>query len=393
MKINRIAFGVVLGGTMMFQGVSRADEEHVHDMPQMMPGMVMAPAPAPTPAPAPAAAPAGASGILWLSETAPGTKASKDHTHASAEASGQGKTGDAHEHDGHQHDHDSTEAAAADPSEVMTYHVGAKQLWLRQGADPMRAPAAPVPATDATLHLVGANGQTWDVTPQSDAGRFHAEIPLEEMGYYNAYLTQKSVSDGRLNVVVAKAELLKGTCCKKGVDPVQEKPINDAGLPIELVRDHLPDEKLYTHMVSGDKVHFTVQSYGKPLAGASVTLATQLGWRKTVVSGADGGVEFTLIRDYFPEWTKFYRLNKQTFLVSAEADVPSSGEYDGKPYKSIHYLTSLSGKYSPSPYDYRSYAFGLGISLGVVVILGAGVYAYRRRRAKPFQEVRFNEQN
>jgi len=54
-------------------------------------------------------------------------------------------------------------------------------------------------------------------------------------------------------------------------------------------------------------------------------------------------------------------------------------------------VTTLPGKYRPSPYDYRSYAWGLGIALFVIVFGGLAVYLYRRRRLKPYQEERIDD--
>lgn len=323
-----------------------------------------------------------ANGLVWLSETAPGVKSTSsgmDHNHAGAAAPNAG------------HDHSSVENAVADGNERMMNHAESKQLWLRSGTDPMKSPVAGLPGQDQILHIVGANGQVWDIKPESMNGALHAQIPLEEMGFYNAYLTRQAVVGDRLEVNVAKAELLKGTCCQKGIDPAQERPIHDSSQPIELVRDHMDGEKLFTRLVSGDKIGFTVLCQGKPLAGASVSMTTQQDWRKTQTSDANGRVEFTLIRDYFPAWTNFYRMIRQTFLVTADAEVSASGEYQGQPYRVVHYQTTLAGKYSPSPYDYRSYAYGLGISLGTVLFAGTAVYLYRRRRVRPFKEVRFHE--
>ncbi|MCR4298832.1 MAG: hypothetical protein NUV75_08800 [Gallionella sp.] len=55
------------------------------------------------------------------------------------------------------------------------------------------------------------------------------------------------------------------------------------------------------------------------------------------------------------------------------------------------YQATLSGKYALSPYDYKSYAWGLGVAIFVFAFGGLGIYLYRRRRVKPFQEVRFSE--
>lgn len=281
------------------------------------------------------------------------------------------------------------ESAVADAGERTMNHADMKHLWLRRGDTPARS-APVVVAGNPPLRVVAATGQSWEVVPAEAEGGYHARIGVSDMGFYNAYLTRATLADGQLDAVVAKAEVLKGTCCKKGVDAVQEQAVGDASQPIELVRDHMPDEKLFTRLVSGDVVSFTVTSFGKPLPGATVTLTTQQGWSKSVASDGDGRVSFTLIRDYYPSWDKFWRLNKQTFLVVAEAR-SGPGTWQGQPFRSARLRTTLAGKYSPSPTDYRSYAFGLGISLGLVVFLGSAVYLYRRRRVRPFREVRFDE--
>lgn len=337
---------------------------------------------------APARAGSEESKVLWFSESPPYVKKDKASEAQPAslptETAREGKSG--------QHNHGSSvENAVAETGERTMNHVGAKNLWLRVGSDPAKSPSAGIDDISSSVRLIGVDGKSWSEIPQIDNGRYRVQVPLDDMGFYNAYLTECAVRNGVLLANVAKAELLKGTCCKKGVDPAQEKAISDDTQPIELVRDHMPGEKLFTRLTSGDKLTFTVNSFGKPVEGARVTLTTQQGWQKTQTSGMDGRVEFTLIRDYFPEWQKFYRLNKQTFLVIAEADIGKPGIWRGQSYSSARFRTTLAGKYSPSPYDYRSYAFGLGISIGVIAFLGTGIYLYRRRRIKPFKEIRFHE--
>lgn len=313
-----------------------------------------------------ASAPLGG-GFLWLADAPQGGR-----KQAAAETGAVGR---------------SVENAVADVGDRAMNHADVKPLWLRQGAAPGQSSAVAAADAAVPLRVVGVDGQAREVAPTADGGGYHAQVPVDEMGFYNVYLTRAAVVDGRLDAMVAKAEVLKGTCCKKGVDPAQERAISDPGQPIELVRDHMPDEKLFTRLVSGDVVSFTVNSFGKPLPGATVTFATQQGWSKTVTSDGQGRVTFTLIRDYYPSWDKFWRLNKQTFLVTAEAQ-SGAGTWQGQPFQTARLRTTLAGKYSPSPTDYRSYAFGLGICTGVATFLGTAIYLYRRRRVRPFKEVR-----
>jgi len=305
---------------------------------------------------------------LWLSDSSP-------------------VRGNATQHEAHQHG----SGDAVDVGEAPPTNAEIKRLWLRSGDDPSRAPAAVGEFCHAVLRVIDIHGHARVVPLVDAAGMYRADVALPDMGFYNAYLARYTVGNNELNVEVAKAELLRGTCCQKGVDPRQEIPIRDSSEPFELVRDRLTEEKLFTHISSGDKLAFTVLHDGHPTPGARVTLITQAGWRKTIVSDRKGRVEFTLIRDSFPAWSHFYRQARQPFLLIAELEVPESGAYSGVAFTTTHYRTTLPGKYYPSPRDYRSYAYGLSVVLGVTVFAGTAVYLYRRRRVKPFLEVRFSE--
>lgn len=320
---------------------------------------------------------ANPSDTLWLSDVAPKrAKASAEAGHASHDRTGK---------------HQDNVDAAVSGEEGDNVHSGAKHLWLRQGDDPALAGYVDAAALSPEFSLVDTKGKRSRVALMPMAGLAHANFEFEEMGFYSAYLVQQSVRDGALRVRTAKAELLKGTCCQKDVEEEAAKAVIDATAPLELVREHGADEKLFTRIFSGDKVSFLVLSQGKPLADVPVTMITQMGWRKTAASGPDGRVTFTMIRDYFPPWLEFKKRYKEAFLMVAEHEVAQTGEHAGEKYTAVRYQTTLAGKYMPSPHDYRSYAWGLGIGLGVTVLGGLAVYLYRRRRLKPFKEVRLDE--
>lgn len=272
-------------------------------------------------------------------------------------------------------------------------HSGTKRLWLRRGDDPANAAYVDAAGVPAAINLLDARGNRSQVAQTPVNGLAHARCEFAELGFYNAYLARESLADGVKRVQLAKAELLKGSCCMKtgDVDPAQMKAISDPGLPLEIVREHEPDEKLFTRITSGDTLRFTINRQGQPAAGVAVTMLTQRGWQKKAISDASGLVEFTMIRDYFPAWSDFKRRTKETFLVVADLEEAASGTHEGRPYAKVAYQATLSGRYAPSPHDYKSYAWGLGISVFVLAFGGLGVYLYRRRRLRPFKEVRFNE--
>lgn len=281
--------------------------------------------------------------------------------------------------------------SAAEAMVDISSHSGKKTVWLRRGDDPATAPIMKANGERATLRLLGTDGKGWDVDfADNGKGFMQAKIDLPAMGFYNAYLTRQAVRGGALEVEVAKAELLKANCCSKR-DFDLYKSASDDSLPIELIREHKPDEKVMTRIQSGDRSVYFVRSFGKPVEGAVVTIQTQEGWRKRAFTDAQGRVEFTLVRDYFPDWSDFNKRKTGSFLVLAEVERPNAGALDGKPYATTRYRTSMAGRYYPATYDYQSYAWGLGVVLFAVALGALSVWIYRRNRVKPFKETRFDE--
>lgn len=275
--------------------------------------------------------------------------------------------------------------------EADTIHNASKRLWFRQGDQLADAIYLSEAGFAGRLTMLNALGKRTTVEQTPANGLAHSKMEFKEMGFNNAYARREQVSGQTLWVQLAKAEVLKGSCCEREVAPEQLKAISDPDQPLELVREHFEKEKLFTRIVSGDTLQFTVFARGMPLAGVPVTMLTQQGWQKKTLSNAQGQVEFTLIRDYFPAWNDFRRRTKESFVLVAEREVIEPGLFQGEAYKSTRYQATLSGKYAPSPHDYKSYAYGLGIAVFVLAFGGLGVYLYRRRRVKPFQEVRFSE--
>ncbi|MFZ2163823.1 MAG: hypothetical protein WAW02_16535 [Sideroxyarcus sp.] len=350
-----------------------------------------------------------AADVLWLSEVPPPKRAQaaapkaddmpQEHRHemqqgktASAQSAVAQTTSSA-DSGAKKHKHGGGTEIDATGEVVDNTHSGAKQVWLRSGSEPLGSAYAGTGRESETLTLLGLDGALpVAAMTKTENGGLKARIELPELGFYNAYLTQRMVHGDMLHVQVAKAELLHGTCCAKGIDDEEvSKPIINANVPLELVRVHYPDEKLFTRIVSGDQVNFTVLSFGKPVAGAKVSMTTQNGWSSSKVSDAEGRVAFTMIRDYYTPWLEFKKYRKQTYLMNADLHVPSKVVVDGVIYGSAHYNSTLAGSYYPSPHDYRSYAWGLGISLFVIVFGGVAIYLYRRRRLKPYKEVRVDD--
>lgn len=346
--------------------------------------------------------------VFWLCETPPSKRsaavvkeamadqhAQHDHSQHATEqqvaASAVAPTGGAAAAGGNKHQHNGGVEVDADGDVVSdNTHSGKKQVWLRSGDEPRGAPYAG--GIQGSLALMSQAGSLPEVSFAVEKGATTAKLNFPDLGFYNAYWVQRAAHDGMLHVHVAKAELLHGTCCAKAVDEEGvAMPIINPNASLELVREHYPDEGLFTRIVSGDTVNFTVLSQGKPAAGAKVSMISYKGWRSSQTSDANGRVSFTMIRDYYPSWLEFKKRQKQTYLMAAELAVPDKVTVDGVTYQSAHYTTTLAGNYYPSPHDYRSYAWGLGVALFVVVFGGLAVYLYRRRRLKPYKEERVDD--
>ena len=268
-----------------------------------------------------------------------------------------------------------------------------KHLWLRQGELPQGGDFLADDAAVSPLQLVDAQGAVSELPLLKDpqSGMLKVDFPMPDEGFYNAYLIRQQVADGERRVEVAKAEVLKHSC-REGHDHVQEKmpPRHKGDVPLEIVRERLPKENFHTLLGHGDSVSFLVLRNGKPQPGVSVTFTSAQGWRNLAVTDQDGRVSYTLIRDYYPPWYEFEKRHAQPYLVNALYTLPEAGEVDGAPFQRSVFQSSYSGNYYPSPRDYESYAYGLSFGLFALLATGVGVYFYRRRRDRPYREVRFD---
>lgn len=269
-----------------------------------------------------------------------------------------------------------------------------KRLWPRVGNDPQKSGFAREDAEAATEIMLVSPGKS-EGEPLKMPAENHAGLAFEmpAQGYYRVYLTNRKLQGDKLSISVAKAEVAN---FGHGGDEEEQAramlaPRFLESAPIEIVRERQPGEKQFFQLKSGDEQAYLVLQKGLPLQGARVRFVSHQGWSKEAVSDEQGRVVFQVIRDYYPQWSEFQKRFKAACLVIAEAEAAESGSYKDQSYSSVRYQATLSGSYQPSPDDYMSYAWGLGIGLLIVLFCGVAVYLYRRRRVKPFQELRFNE--
>ena len=164
-------------------------------------------------------------------------------------------------------------------------------------------------------------------------------------------------------------------------------------VPFEIVIGKLWDGNFHLDVTSGDRLAITVLSYGKPVAGAVVTVSSENGWSKKVATDEKGAATVQLIRDYYPpDWSSFKRTHRGEFLVTAEYDTNQQGKFRNEPYVRLRYITTHPWQYGPSLTDYASYSYGLGLGVLGMTVSGLGVYIYRERRRKPYKGIRFDKQ-
>ncbi|MET0066967.1 MAG: hypothetical protein ABW076_11545 [Candidatus Thiodiazotropha sp.] len=269
-----------------------------------------------------------------------------------------------------------------------------KHLWVRQGDSPGQSTYTQTWEGAASLQLLDAQGQFSEIPLQAQLNQgLEAVFPMPDEGFYNAYLKQARIEDGQRQVSIAKTEVLKHSC-REGHDHVEEKmPARyNPAMPLEIVRERQTKENFHTRTGYGDPIRFRILRGGEPLGGAKVTLTSGQGWSKSTLSDDRGHAEFTMIRDYYPQWTEFNKRHAQAYLVQAVYEATEdSGEWEGTAYRGTRYLASFTGQYYPSEADYESYAHGLSYGLGALFLTAGGTFFYRRRRSRPYREIRFDE--
>ena len=214
-------------------------------------------------------------------------------------------------------------------------------------------------------------------------------------GANNVYVVEQGVVNNVLVIRTAKWITMHHSCGWGHDGKFDETLINPQSfdtIPFEIVVEDLWDPNFHARVTSGDQLRIRVLSFGKPVPGAKVTLTTDKGWSKTVVSDKDGVASVQLIRDYYPSsWTEFHRTHRGKFLVTARYDAEQQGTYKGKSYERISYVSTHPWKYSPSQRDYSSYSYGLLVGTLAMIVSGVGVYAYRERRKRPYKGIVFDE--
>lgn len=314
----------------------------------------------------------------------------------------------------------------------MENNVFHKQLWLKKGDSLGKAAY-----TDPVNKTQVMDTEQAFLEPTKKNNSIQFAMPKE--GFYNAYYTERGVTDNTLTVNTAKAEALKHNCREgHNYDRKLVNPNQWAEAPLEIVRLRQADEDFHTRIQSGTLLKFKILHNNQPVKDASVRLETQKGWIKTTQSDADGIATFQVIQDSFPDpdadskkdgkpegkpeqtaqadkkaehGDKEHKSGEHgggkgkrggggdhgggremsNFLVTAEYTAPETGTLDGKSYQQVTYSTAMTGSYTFNTSVSQSKQLALLYASGGFLTLGVGATMYRRRRIKPFKETSFDE--
>ncbi len=280
--------------------------------------------------------------------------------------------------------------------------VDVKQLWLRKGD-----------SLEKSAYLESAEGEYQLLNVQADLNQplindgeqQSIRFPMPDEGYYNAYFTERLVSNNTLKVKTAKAEILKHNCRnghKYDRDLVNPQQWTEA--PLDIVRLRLPEEDFHTRIRSGSVLKFQVYHLGKPVSGANVKLETKQGWTKSTQSDEQGIASFQIIQDNFFDADKAEKAGKKverghggrvrikdSYLVTAEYLTDEAGILNEKAFSKTEYSVSSTGRYYPQELAKKSSAQALWFMSAGMLVMGVGGYSYRKRRVKPFKEESFDE--
>lgn len=268
------------------------------------------------------------------------------------------------------------------PLPVRTYQILPEQLLPEASARMLQADG-----TAADLDVETCHTNVFSIKLPMDDGPSH--------GPNNIYVIDQQVKDDVLEIRTAKWLTIHHSCGwghDYRNDPERLKARCLESAPLDIVVDNLWDGNFHNALHSGDELVIRVYSYGKPLAGATVSVTSEKGWTTRRKTDAEGIVRLELIRDYYPPtWNLFKRTELGKLALTAEFTEEGASSYGGDSYDKTQYITSFSWKYIPASDDYNSYSYGLLIgSLGFLGS-GFGVYQYRLKRRKPKKTVIFDE--
>lgn len=214
-------------------------------------------------------------------------------------------------------------------------------------------------------------------------------------GANNVYAVDRQVVGRTLVVRCAKWLTIHHSCgWGHGLrhDPSRHQARHLDDLPLEIVVEGLWDGNFHSKVMSGDVLQLQVLRHGRPAPGARVTVTTEKGWRKTLVTDAQGGASVQLVRDDYPaSWPAFDRTRAGEVKFLAELRTDESGQLDGAPYDDTSLSATFLWRYLPARREYQSLLVGLLLGVFALAATLLGVFLYRLRRQTGLKRGVFHE--
>lgn len=268
-----------------------------------------------------------------------------------------------------------------------SYKAPSKKAWLVSGENNL------VSGLDLKTFVFDTKQMQKDVKLDNKMGITTYSFEVPKNGYYNLFAKSEIINDDTLFYRVAKLEYLNGKHGSKDVYNEEiKKELKTDKIKIDLVRLKDKNEKSFFYNVSmGDTLKFKATLNGKPLQNADLSIDLNSGWSKKIKTDINGTASFVIIRDYFPSWDKFNKRYKQEMLITLTFSEDKSGNIGNQEYKKVNYMLTYPLSYYPNSSDYQSYSYGLLVGLFIFALSGIVVYLYRRRRTRPFKEIKYEE--
>jgi len=268
-----------------------------------------------------------------------------------------------------------------------SYKAPSKKAWLVSGENNL------VSSLDLKTFVFDTMQTQKDVKLDNKMGINTYSFEVPKNGYYNLFAKSEIINDDTLFYRVAKLEYLNG---KHGSEDIYnegiKKELKTDKIKIDLLRLKDDNENSFFYRISmGDTLKFKATLDGKPLQNADLDIDLNSGWSKNIKTDANGTASFVIIRDYFPSWDRFDKRYKQEMLLTLTFSEDTNGTISDQQYKKVNYILTYPLSYYPNSSDYQSYSYGLLVGLFVFVLSGIVVYLYRRRRTKPFKEIKYEE--
>ncbi len=237
-------------------------------------------------------------------------------------------------------------------------------------------------AGDATAYAVGPNGKVHAAHIDGNTVRFRA--PLQ--GHHWVFYQHRELHDDTLQVSLAKYRFYNkyGEVEKSVFKEVRGRTIDSKygrppvkNAPFEIVlQKPIQEHHISCCIYSGDIVRLKVFLNQNPIHNASVKVITSSGWSTTLQPDSDGMASFEIPRDRYVDITKD-RYHREYMLIQADYTADATGDFQGRPYRHIHYRMTQPIYFGPSPLEWAAKMPAFLLAFSVLLVSGFGIFLYR----------------